>query len=527
MGLKEYFKTNPRRALFVLMTVTLTQVMTTVYTYLTSPQLNAISQGKFNYFLLLLLVQFICGQICNVSFNVASVQSTKQTQALFHQVRAKILKHYYSQPTELSTMENNLGNDLQMVQERYFDRLFFFACDSIYVILTIGTLFTFHWLLVAYSLLITTLAIMVPKFFEKYTSAKTAAVSAANSKFLQTIAHWFQGLDELRRFEKKHILKLKIEQPSRDLEEKSYQEQRLMSYLSIVSGAFDILGRIGVPVIAGLLFYQHQVSLGAILTAGYFANGVFYTVTQNVNTYTELRSTKKLRDKLVSLQSELQLSKKVGIDQIETIRVQNLSVKYENNEVITYPDFSIKRGEKVLLTGDSGTGKSTLLKVILGQLVPETGQVTYLDKNNCLIKPNLAQVDYLAQDLIMFPGTIQDNITMFKPDLEKAVPHVVTETAFKSDQDKLQQGLLTKIDPEKNILSGGQRQKVVLMRTLIANKSWLLLDEATSAIDQTATTEILQTIVLSQATVMMVAHNLTPEQRNLFAREIHLERGQK
>ena len=95
MGLKDYFKIIRRRALLVLFFITLTQATTTAYTYLTSPQLNALSQGKFVYFIELIAVQFILGQICNVSFNYSNVQNTRQTQDLFHQVRQKIVAHYY------------------------------------------------------------------------------------------------------------------------------------------------------------------------------------------------------------------------------------------------------------------------------------------------------------------------------------------------------------------------------------------------------------------------------------------------
>ena len=91
MGLKDYLKTNYQRAFLVLFLITLTQATTTFYTYLTSPELNAISQRKFALFIELIAVQFVFGQICNSSFNIANIQNTKQTQNLFHQVRQNIV----------------------------------------------------------------------------------------------------------------------------------------------------------------------------------------------------------------------------------------------------------------------------------------------------------------------------------------------------------------------------------------------------------------------------------------------------
>ena len=242
-----------------------------------------------------------------------------------------------------------------------------------------------------------------------------------------------------------------------------------------------------------------------------------------MNRYTQLKSTKTLRDDLAKLQKCLPEKGYDSLKQIATVQIKSLSVQYPNGERITYPDFELKNGEKVLLTGDSGTGKSTLLKVLLGQIKPSTGEVIYCDKTGKKIKPDLRQLGYLAQDLLIFPGSIQENITMFKPKLNKKTVQVIHKTVFDSDQARLKNGIETQLDPQQELLSGGQKQKVVLMRALLHEKPILYLDEATSAIDQQATTKIFQNLMQSRATILAVAHNLTVEQRALFDREVHLE----
>ena len=89
-----------------------------------------------------------------------------------------------------------------------------------------------------------------------------------------------------------------------------------------------------------------------------------------------------------------------------------MQVSFKNGELIAYPHILINKGEKVLLTGDSGTGKSTLFKVLLGEIKPNFGRVIYRDARGKSITPNSEEVGYIAQDNTLFPETIENNITM-------------------------------------------------------------------------------------------------------------------
>ncbi len=152
-------------------------------------------------------------------------------------------------------MENHLGNDLQLVQESYYDVLFYFVCDFIYILLTIGTLFSFHWLLVAYALLVALLAVLVPKLLEKYTNKATEKVSSKNADFLHAIEKWFNGLAELRRYQNKTVLKKVVGKNSYQLEKSEYKRDKALAYTAMVAAIFNIAGRVGVPLIAGILFF--------------------------------------------------------------------------------------------------------------------------------------------------------------------------------------------------------------------------------------------------------------------------------
>ena len=240
---------------------------------------------------------------------------------------------------------------------------------------------------------------------------------------------------------------------------------------------------------------------------------------------TQMRSTKKLRQEIAQLTKPIS-GKKQGT-KVYGVECHNLKVQYPNGESISYPDFTINKGDKVLLSGDSGTGKSTLFKVLLGQLKPETGEVYFTAKDGTKISPQQAQLGYVAQEATLFPDTIANNITMFNSKLVSKLKEIVQKVQLVPDLAKFPEQINTTVDLDQGNLSGGQRQKVVLARAEIHDEPFLLLDEATSAIDSKATSEIIGNLLDTDKTVLMIAHNFSPELKDKFDYQINLKSNKK
>lgn len=163
--------------------------------------------------------------------------------------------------------------------------------------------------------------------------------------------------------------------------------------------------------------------------------------------------------------------------------------------------------------------------MILGELKPSEGNVVYKDQNGKEIVPDLSKIGYIPQNPVVFPATIEDNITMFNEKLDNRVDQAVKEVDFNTDISKFKDGLNEELDLDKLNISGGQRQKIVLARAKVHNSDIILIDEGTSAIDQNATMDILKNLVKSKATIVFIAHNFNEGMRRLFDREIHLVKG--
>lgn len=204
----------------------------------------------------------------------------------------------------------------------------------------------------------------------------------------------------------------------------------------------------------------------------------------------------------------------------ESICLEQVNFTYENSDqiVIKQLDLRIKQGETVAFVGTTGSGKTTLVDIIVGLLTPQTGKLIVDDQE--INKANLinwrASIAYVPQQVFLFDDTILRNIVIGDPaEVDQAR---LVEVAMLADIhkfiDTLPAGYQTQIGEKGIRLSGGQRQRIGLARALYANPSVLILDEATSALDNVTERGVIQSLqaLPKSLTTIMIAHRLSTVQ---------------
>lgn len=201
------------------------------------------------------------------------------------------------------------------------------------------------------------------------------------------------------------------------------------------------------------------------------------------------------------------------------IKVNHLSKKFGNLEVLKDINLDINEGEVVCIIGPSGSGKSTFLRCINQLERPTGGTVQYEGKNlldkNCDIRKFREEVGMVFQKFNLFPlKTVVQNV-MMAPILTK---HMYKEEAHAKALELLDKvGLKDKADVYPSTLSGGQQQRVAIARALALHPQILFFDEPTSALDPELTGEILKVIrqlASEHMTMVIVTHEMA------FARDV-------
>ena len=216
-----------------------------------------------------------------------------------------------------------------------------------------------------------------------------------------------------------------------------------------------------------------------------------------------------IADNIISGGSELQTeSNKIGI------KIEDLSFQYSRDcPLFEKLNLEIKPGEKLGLAGRSGSGKTSLINLLLRNLSPNGGSITIAGQNiEHLSDESLKQcISIVSQDTTLFNRSVIENIRYSKPD---ATMDEIIEASKKANAHdfitELENGYYTKVGERGGLLSGGQRQRILIARAILKNSPILILDEATSALDAENEKIINDSLenLMEGKTVIAIAHKL-------------------
>ena len=196
------------------------------------------------------------------------------------------------------------------------------------------------------------------------------------------------------------------------------------------------------------------------------------------------------------------------------VELRDVSFSYGEKPVLDHVSLTVRRGERLAIVGDSGGGKSTLIKVMEAFYRPQSGELRYFGVVGEKLSPAdiRALFAYVPQECTLFDGTIGENIALGRPGAtQEEVESAAKEAGIHSFIQNLPQGYATPVGEAGGQLSGGQRQRVAIARALLKGAPILLLDEATAALDSQTEREIQQCLdqVSAGRTTVTVAHRLS------------------
>lgn len=200
------------------------------------------------------------------------------------------------------------------------------------------------------------------------------------------------------------------------------------------------------------------------------------------------------------------------------IETKQIHKSFDNNEILKGVSFKVEQGEKVVIIGPSGSGKSTLLRCLNFLEIPDKGKILFENEeitNKTDIDKIRQQIGMVFQHFNLFPNlTVKENITVAPVNLG-----IKTKEEANKQAEKLLKkiNLLNSADKYPNQLSGGEKQRVAIVRALAMNPKVMLFDEPTSALDPEMVGEVLElmkSLAKEGMTMVIVTHEMG------FAKEV-------
>jgi ATP-binding cassette subfamily B protein len=197
------------------------------------------------------------------------------------------------------------------------------------------------------------------------------------------------------------------------------------------------------------------------------------------------------------------------------ISFTHVCFRYESGRnVLRDVSFSVLRGEKFALVGESGEGKSTIVNLFLRYYEPQEGTITLCDQDIQTVtqKSLHDQIAVVFQESLLFSGTIMENIRYGRPDANDAEVVLAAKAANAHDFiRRLADGYQSTIGERGVKLSGGQKQRIAIARAMMKNAPIIILDEATSSLDTKAELEVQKGLheLLKSRTAIIIAHRLS------------------
>lgn len=406
----------------------------------------------------------------------------------------------------------------------------FITTDALTVILDIGNIFLFAGLMFYYSwklsfiaLSIVPILLVTTLVFTPLLKSLSRQVFGAGAKESSYLIEFLSGISTIKSLAIDQSVRFHWENLINKYINVSFTNQMLQEKLSLgVSLSEGIISTL--VLLLGVWYVIHnQLTLGELIAFNMLVGQViapFKRLSLFWYDFQEIRIAIERCDDVLKAKPETGLVDRQLIDLKKftgSVVFENVNFRYDTSREQNSIDnlsFEIMPGQTVAIVGKSGSGKTTISKLLLGLYLPQSGKIVLDDY--CLSNLSLSslrkQTAIVNQDIFLFGGTIKENLLIASPyATPEAIEKACTLACAKNFIDELPLRYDTQIGEGGGLLSGGQRQRLAIARALLRKPSLLILDEATSNLDTESERIIQENLrhVLANQTTLIIAHRLS------------------
>lgn len=471
-----------------------------------------------------------------VSLYLKNLTLLKWSELLDEELTKNVLKRlmllpylYYKNRTTGEVISRM--KDLEEIKTFLIKFFSFFIMDSILILLFLFLLFHINKYLgiitIGLSISLLLLEIILNQLEIKKTNRYLQQADQINSLL-------FENINSMTSIKSLHIEKQKNHSFMKKYQsflEKAYQLNHTYLFSNLSTNVVNHIFTIFLYTTGSILIIQNKMTLGDLIVFQTILNYYLSSYQNSLSLYKEYhkyRLSKSRIEDLFTIKEEnfncLEYFQEYKLN--GTIKITNLTYGYGCQNVFKKLNLKINKKDKIFLTGESGIGKSTLMKILVRLIPIEYGYITIneIDLNHYHLDVIRRKITYVSQQESLFTGTLKENILLEggkEEELDKVCKLVKVDEFVEKNL-----GYSKMVEEAGNNFSGGERQRIILARSLLKDSDIYIFDEALNQIDIEKEQEILKNMMtyLKDKIVIVVSHRLTG--KNFFNRILTLEGGE-
>ncbi|MEJ8545003.1 ABC transporter ATP-binding protein [Brevibacillus borstelensis] len=420
---------------------------------------------------------------------------------------------------------SRLGNDVQVMEQAYFEHL---KSMSVIVVTLIGSLagmFLLDWRFASVLVFFSTATLYLNSRVARSVRAIADQMQQQMGVQTERLTDLLSGLPVIKMFQLHKVVTQRYTEVNEEITVSAVKQGHKSALLESMNFLIHFLSFGGTLVCGIIMAAKGFVQMGSLVaivqqqllvTMSFLQLGQVITALQG-----SLAGAFRIQQFLEQPPEPERYDTLTGEQQSNgsALNLQHVVFGYEDGpKVLDGISLTVDQGQTAALVGASGSGKSTVFKLLLGYYPPQDGGIHLLGKplGAYTLAETRQMIAYVPQDAYLFAGTIEENIRYGCRNASEQELIEACKAAYAHDFiTELPEGYQTRVGERGAMLSGGQRQRIAIARAILKNAPILLLDEATSALDAESEYWVQQAlnVLMKNRTTLVIAHRLSTIQQ--------------
>lgn len=413
---------------------------------------------------------------------------------------------------EPSYYSSLLINEINLLEKQFFEPIFLLINQMIVLVVTLYTLMVINPYITLFILVIGLLPIVLPKLFMSKLRGKVSEYNTSMQSYTMGLNEIISGYEVFKTYnaQDKAINKhLDINDQMALNKRDAFRFIDIVSQVGNISALIVVFSSLLVAMYLGITGF---LTIGQVFTISFLSGNILGPLSGISSLLPKIKGCDDYIKKHIYVKSDEKL--KVPSDSIKNnISFKHVNLVLGNKEILKDISLDFEIGKKYLIVGGSGSGKSTILKLLLKFFSMYTGDILIDGEDFKVLDSNYIydNISYVPQKPVFFEGSIKENTTLFETKENEDIALALSFSEIENRVFELEGGSEYKTDRNLRSFSGGEKQRLSLARGILTKKKIILLDESTSALDINTFEKIEKKLLNSDLTIISIAHRLNKE----------------